>query len=122
MMDVRDMKIDKTSMLYETKPMYLEDQVNFTNAVCRVSLTVSRMAEDRADELKISTNLDPQELLQRLKGIEHELGRVKTIDNGPRPIDLDILLYDDKIIDLKDLKVPHPRIMEREFVLKPLCE
>ncbi|KAL8902841.1 MAG: hypothetical protein Q9171_007584 [Xanthocarpia ochracea] len=56
------------------------------------------------------------------EGIEEALGRVKTIENGPRNIDLDILLYDDKIVNEEHLQIPHPRISEREFVLRPLCE
>ena len=60
--------------------------------------------------------------MQRLKEIEHALGRVKTIDNGPRPVDLDILLYDDDVVNLEALQIPHPKMMEREFVLRPLCE
>ena len=61
-------------------------------------------------------------LLRELKTIEKDLGRQKTIENGPRTIDLDILLYDDEIIESADLVIPHPRISEREFVLRPLCE
>lgn len=70
----------------------------------------------------MSTDLEPQELLRKLKDVENELGRVKTIDNGPRPIDLDILLYDDQTLESDNLTIPHPRIMERDFVLQPLCE
>ncbi|KAL8910645.1 MAG: hypothetical protein Q9172_007807 [Xanthocarpia lactea] len=56
------------------------------------------------------------------EGIEEAMGRVKTVENGPRNIDLDILLYDDKIVNEERLQIPHPRISEREFVLRPLCE
>lgn len=72
--------------------------------------------------LKIKTNLLPLPLLRKLKKIERELGRTKTIRFGPRIIDLDILLYGDKIINRKNLKVPHPRMFAREFVIKPLWE
>lgn len=66
--------------------------------------------------------MDPLGLLDMLKEIEKDLGRQKSIANGPRPIDLDILLYDTQVISDERLSVPHPRIMEREFVLQPLCE
>lgn len=72
--------------------------------------------------LKIQTNLSPLILLKELKSIEREVGRVKTVHNGPRVIDLDILLYADKIINTKDLIIPHPRMFSRGFVIKPLLE
>jgi 2-amino-4-hydroxy-6-hydroxymethyldihydropteridine diphosphokinase / dihydropteroate synthase len=61
-------------------------------------------------------------LLDELQSIERALGRRKVIDKGPRNIDLDILLYDDVVIDDERLKIPHPGIPEREFVLRPLAE
>jgi len=70
----------------------------------------------------VETTLEPLALLDELQGIENALGREKTIDKGPRNIDLDILLYDDKVIDHERLKVPHPGMFEREFVLRPLAE
>lgn len=72
--------------------------------------------------LKIKTKFSPHLLLKKLKKIEKEMGRKSTIRYGPRIIDLDILLYEDKVIDSKDLKIPHPRMFLREFVLKPLSE
>ena len=73
--------------------------------------------------IKIKTTLLPLDLLSRLKMIERRLGRVKGEPNGPRPMDLDILFYDDVvIIDGKHLTIPHPRLAERWFVLKPLSE
>lgn len=72
--------------------------------------------------LKIQTNLSPLTLLKKLKNIEREVGRVKTARNGPRVIDLDILLYADKIINTKELTIPHPRLFSRGFVIKPLLE
>lgn len=72
--------------------------------------------------LKIKTKLPPLTLLKELKNIECELGRIKTVRNGPRVIDLDILLYADKIINTKKLIVPHPRMFFRDFVIKPLLE
>jgi 2-amino-4-hydroxy-6-hydroxymethyldihydropteridine diphosphokinase/dihydropteroate synthase len=71
---------------------------------------------------QVQTTLEPMTLLDRLQAIENELGRVKLIDKGPRSIDLDILLYEDQVIDTERLKVPHILMLEREFVLRPLCE
>jgi 2-amino-4-hydroxy-6-hydroxymethyldihydropteridine diphosphokinase len=72
--------------------------------------------------LKIQTNIAPLALLEELKKIELDLGRTKTVRNGPRTIDLDILFYADRIIEARGLKVPHPKVFEREFVIKPLLE
>jgi 2-amino-4-hydroxy-6-hydroxymethyldihydropteridine diphosphokinase len=72
--------------------------------------------------IQIRTLLKPTELLERLQSIENELGRVKVRDKGPRNIDLDILLYDEEIIQTDRLQVPHKLMHEREFVLRPLCE
>ncbi|KAI9208723.1 Dihydropteroate synthase-like protein [Polychytrium aggregatum] len=95
-----------TSFLYETAPMYVTDQPMFLNAVC-----------------KVSTCLSPEALLDWLKSIEVGLGRdLKGIRNGPRPIDLDILYYDHIKMETERLVIPHPRIKEREFVLRPLCD
>ncbi|KAL8932003.1 MAG: hypothetical protein Q9211_006592, partial [Gyalolechia sp. 1 TL-2023] len=103
-MSRRGLKVLKTSSLYETDPMYKTDQPSFINGVCQVQ-----------------TTLAPLELLDELKSIEQLFGRVKTVENGPRTIDLDILLYDNYTIDHERLTIPHPRISERDFVLKPLC-
>ena len=85
--------------------------------------------------LQIRTNVTPRLLLEILKAIERNVGRVPSIRNGPRAIDLDILFYDDERMDTRlellegslenlegHLVIPHPRIAEREFVLRPLCE
>ena len=71
---------------------------------------------------QVETVKSPRELLSAVKEIEADLGRVKTVDNGPRQVDLDILLYGNELLTMDDLTVPHPRMMEREFVLRPLCE
>lgn len=78
---------------------------------------------------QVETTLDPQALLARLKAIEDTLGRKKTIRNGPRVIDLDILLYEDVVFESgagvpadRWLRIPHASIAEREFVLRPLAE
>lgn len=95
----------ETSHLYETDPMLVTDQPLFLNAAC-----------------KVSTHLTPSELLRAVKQTEDSLGRTKSIRYGPRVIDLDILLYDDDIIDTPDLTVPHLRLPERDFVLAPLLD
>ncbi|KAL8714065.1 MAG: hypothetical protein Q9225_006632, partial [Loekoesia sp. 1 TL-2023] len=100
----RGLKVLRTSSLYETEAMYKTDQPSFVNGVCEVE-----------------TTLPPLELLDQLKDIEKMLGRVKTVENGPRPVDLDILLYGSQTMDHERLQIPHPRISEREFVLRPLC-
>lgn len=72
--------------------------------------------------LKIKTSLSPRMLLKALKGIESELGRKKGVRNGPRVIDLDILFYAERVIKARGLEIPHPKLFERDFVLKPLAE
>ncbi|GET02501.1 dihydropteroate synthase [Rhizophagus clarus] len=94
-----------TSFMYETSPMYVVDQPNFINAAC-----------------KIATNLDPEGLLIKLKNIESNMGRTQTIRYGQRPIDLDIIFYDDIEYTSSTLTIPHPLMGEREFVLRPLCD
>ncbi|KAK6533903.1 trifunctional dihydropteroate synthetase [Arthrobotrys megalospora] len=101
----RGIKVIRTSSLYESKPMYVEDQDLFLNGVCQVQ-----------------TKLSPMELLRELQAIENHFGRVKLIDKGPRNIDLDILLYGTQIVSEPDLKIPHASMLEREFVLRPLCD
>lgn len=71
---------------------------------------------------EIQTTLSPRALLQRLLAVEHELGRERHEKWEPRKIDLDQILYGDRVIDEPDLTVPHPRMHERWFVLKPLAE
>ncbi len=70
----------------------------------------------------METTLEPLALLDELQSIEHKLGRKKVIDKGPRNIDLDILVYNDETVEHPRLKIPHPGIHEREFVLRPLAE
>ena len=67
-------------------------------------------------------HLNSQQLLDRLKSLEVKLGRQKTLDKGPRSIDLDILLHQQCVVDLEHLSIPHRSMLEREFVLRPLCE
>jgi 2-amino-4-hydroxy-6-hydroxymethyldihydropteridine diphosphokinase len=95
------------SRLYRTRPLYVENQPDFVNAA---------IAGD--------TDLGPRELLAAVNRIESLFGRdrAKEIPKGPRPLDIDILLYEDRRIDEPDLVIPHPRIAERRFVLVPLLE
>lgn len=72
--------------------------------------------------VKVRTELSPNKLLETLLIIEKTLGRIRSVRNAARIIDLDILLYDDIILDIDHLKIPHPRMKEREFVMKPLLE
>lgn len=104
-LETYDIEILKRSTLIETEPVGGPPQGKFLNGA-----------------VKIQTFLNPEDLLKCLKSIEVQLGRIKTIVNGPRPIDLDILLYDDLTVKTPDLTIPHPRMFEREFVLCPLRE
>lgn len=70
----------------------------------------------------LETTLDPFKLLRLLQQIEARFGRVRTLQWGPRTLDLDLLLYDDRVIDTPELTVPHPRLAGRMFVLEPLAE
>jgi 2-amino-4-hydroxy-6-hydroxymethyldihydropteridine diphosphokinase len=97
--------VDAMSPLYETEPVHLECQDWFVNGVAR-----------------IRTKLEPETLFARLKAIEHAMGgRPKEVRFGPRTLDLDILFYDDCILRTRLLQIPHPRLHERRFVLRPLC-
>ena len=93
------------SSIDETDPVDIEDQPKFLNCA-----------------LKVKTSLAPEELLKFTQGIEKDMGRVKTIDKGPRLIDIDILFYEDRIVDESGLRIPHPRLHERRFVLKSMAE
>lgn len=95
----------KTSSIYETPPWGFIEQPVFLNQV-----------------ISGNTPLNPHELLTFVKGIEQEMGRIKNFQNGPRLIDIDILLFGEQIIHTADLVIPHPRMLERGFVLLPLAE
>ncbi|ENK0838777.1 2-amino-4-hydroxy-6-hydroxymethyldihydropteridine diphosphokinase [Clostridium botulinum] len=101
----RDIKIIKVSPIYETEPYGVLDQDNFLNGVVR-----------------IETNLTPEDLIKELLLIEKQLDRVRERRWGPRTIDLDIIFYDDLIINKNNLIIPHKDMENREFVLKPLCD
>ncbi|KAI0719851.1 Dihydropteroate synthase [Cerioporus squamosus] len=107
-----------TSFMYETAPMYVENQPRFINCACMVE-----------------TDLEPRALLDFLKKIETAVGRTETFRNGPRMVDLDIVAYDSIVMDTRpqamrnrldnlkgELVIPHPRLTEREFVLRPLAD
>ena len=97
--------LDKVSSIYETEPVGYKEQPLFLNLVCR-----------------IATDLPPHELLCFAKKIEAEMGRIPSFGNAPRIMDIDILLYDNTIMETQNLTIPHPRLKDRAFVLIPLTE
>ncbi|AEM74698.1 2-amino-4-hydroxy-6-hydroxymethyldihydropteridine diphosphokinase [Caldicellulosiruptor acetigenus] len=97
--------IEKISSIIETEPYGVVDQPKFLNCV-----------------LKGRTLLSPFELLEFVLEIENKMGRKRLFKWGPRNIDIDILFYDDCVIDTENLKIPHPELHKRLFVLEPLCE
>ena len=99
------LQIAKVSSVYDTEPIGDIEQPHFLNLVCQAQ-----------------TKLAPTELLALIKGIESKLGRTPGKPNASRPIDIDILLYDDQVIDTPELVIPHPRLTERAFALIPLAE
>ena len=98
-------KVLKTSTIIETDPVGGPAQNKFLNAV-----------------IKTQTSFSAEDLLSITKSIENKIGRIKNVMNGPRLIDIDILLYDDLKLVTRSLVIPHPKMMERPFVLKPLKE
>jgi len=100
-----DLVIARVSSVYGTEPMELRAQSWFLNIVA-----------------EIRTSLDPLGLLRRCQQAEADLGRKRTIPKGPRTVDIDILLYGDRVIEKPDIVVPHPAMAERRFVLEPLAE
>ncbi len=97
--------ISGSSSLYRTEPWGRPDQPEFLNQV-----------------LRVETQLPPRELLELCQKVERAVGRVERERWGPREIDVDLLLYDDQVIEEADLQVPHPRLAQRRFVLAPLAE
>ncbi|AJG40763.1 2-amino-4-hydroxy-6-hydroxymethyldihydropteridine pyrophosphokinase [Thermotoga sp. RQ7] len=104
-MKERGMYIEKLSSFVETEPYGYTDQPKFLNAVCLVE-----------------TDLSPRTLLNTLLEIEREMGRVRTVKWGPRVIDLDIVFYENLIVNEEGLIIPHPDAHNRLFVLEPLSE
>jgi 2-amino-4-hydroxy-6-hydroxymethyldihydropteridine diphosphokinase len=103
--NIRGVKVTRASSIYETLPVSDIPQGRYLNGV-----------------IEIETDIGPKILLKELNKIEERLGRKRTVKNSPRTIDLDILYYGDEHIDEEGIIIPHPRITEREFVLKGLRE
>lgn len=101
----KQISVEKSSSFYETEPVGYQDQPWFYNAV-----------------VKISTTLIPEELLFYTKEVENILGRERKIKWGPRTVDIDILMFNGIEQKKADLTIPHPRMLERAFVLYPLAE
>jgi len=99
------MEVKAKSQVYETPPWGHVDQPKFLNQA-----------------VKVKTYLDPETLLKHLKRLEVALGRQESFPNGPRLIDIDILFYDDLVLNIPSLVIPHPRLHERGFVLLPLMD
>ena len=99
------MVVKAKSHIYETPPWGYEDQPKFLNQV-----------------LKVQTYLEPEPLLKHVKRLEIALGRKASFRNGPRLIDIDILFYDDRVLNTPLLTLPHPRLHERGFVLLPMMD
>ncbi len=97
--------ITKKASIYESEPVDYKEQPDFLNTI-----------------LVIATKLNPAELIIKLQEIEHLMGRKKEIDKGPRNIDLDIIFYNNEIIEDQNLKIPHPSFSKRNFVLTPIAE
>jgi GTP cyclohydrolase-4 len=97
--------LEEVSSIYETEPVGYKEQPLFLNLVCR-----------------IITDLPPEELFHLAKDIETSMGRVPSFPNAPRIIDIDVLFYDNKIMETQNLTIPHPRLEDRAFVLVPLAE
>jgi 2-amino-4-hydroxy-6-hydroxymethyldihydropteridine diphosphokinase len=100
-----EIEIEEVSSVYETEPLGRQDQQWFLNLV-----------------LRLQTSLEPLALLERLLAVEEVMGRRREEDEAPRNIDLDLLLYDDRMVDSERLTIPHPRMHERRFVLVPLAQ
>ena len=99
-------RVSSVSRFYHTAPMEYSDQPWFVNAAA-----------------VIQTSLDPVQLLALLKSFEIQFGRKKDgIRFGPRPLDFDIIFYNDMVMNTPELEIPHPRMHNREFVLRPICD
>ena len=97
--------IQFSSNIYETEPWGIDNQDSYLNQV-----------------VAVQTNQTPNDLLDNIHLIERELGRIRRVHYGPRTIDIDILYYGERIIDIENLKIPHPHIQKRRFILVPLSE
>ena len=104
-LETQGVKTARVSSLYKTEPVGYKAQPWFLNCVAEVE-----------------TDLMPLQLVRRCRSVERELGRRPGLRGGPRPIDLDILLYENAVVNLPEVTIPHPRMTERRFVLAPLGE
>lgn len=102
---VPDITVTKISAIYETEPMYVQNQPKFLNMVCEAK-----------------TELAPMQVLHKLQMAEREGGREEYTHNKPRPIDIDLLFYGTEVVKTPELTIPHPKIPERAFVLDPMSE
>ena len=98
-------RVRRVSAIVESAPLYLTDQPAFLNVV-----------------VETETTLAPEDVLRRIEAVERNLGRQRVIPNGPRTIDIDIVLFGDVVMDTPELTIPHPKMAERRFVLEPLAE
>ena len=98
-------QIKSVGNIYVSKPHGLKEQNNFFNTA-----------------IEILTTCQPMELMSKLQSVEKKLIKNKKIPNGPRKIDLDIIFFGSKVINNSQIEIPHPRVMDRDFVLKPICD
>ena len=98
-------QVTRVSKLYKSKPYGFADQPDFYNATAQ-----------------LASDLAPLDLLAQLQEVEKKLGKKVVRENGPRVIDLDLLVYAEEVINLPELTLPHPGILDRDFVLKPLTD
>lgn len=103
--EIPDTHLERVSHAYESEPAYVENQPKFANAVA-----------------EITTTLESVQLLGYLQQVEDSLGRVRDAENGPRTIDLDILVFGEEEMTSPELNIPHPGLLEREFVVVPLLD
>jgi 2-amino-4-hydroxy-6-hydroxymethyldihydropteridine diphosphokinase len=101
----KDFAVTRVSSMYETAALEYTAQPDFLNCV-----------------VEAQTELLPMRLLQRVSGIERQIGRKRLVPKGPRVIDIDILLHGNAVVETPLLQIPHPRMTERRFVLEPLAE
>jgi 2-amino-4-hydroxy-6-hydroxymethyldihydropteridine diphosphokinase len=104
-LDAPDFRLRRVSSFYETEPIGFREQGWFLNLAA-----------------EFETELLPEQLLNRMQKIEMGMGRTRTVANGPRTIDIDILLYGEVVMKTEGLEIPHPRYRERRFTLAPLAE
>ncbi|KAF0144357.1 MAG: 2-amino-4-hydroxy-6-hydroxymethyldihydropteridine diphosphokinase [Nitrospirae bacterium] len=105
LLEENGISVKRQSSMHDTEPWGVKDQPKFINMA-----------------IEIETNKNPEDLLGILKNIERQMGRTESVKWGQRIIDLDILLFDDLILETPHLEIPHPFMHDREFVLKPLAE